>query len=89
MVDNPMQPRGQLGPTSRSRTSSRWTLGVLVLTVCHLVFFLPFRAWVPVPPEVDPWWAMGLVLADGAAFMVLIRMGIRKVTGTSAQETEE
>jgi hypothetical protein len=51
----------------------------MLLAFCHITFFLPFRAFVPVPPGIDPWWGLALVVVDGAACVMLIRMGLRKL----------
>ncbi|MFQ5779161.1 MAG: hypothetical protein ACE5HN_00075 [Nitrospiria bacterium] len=55
------------------------TLGITGLVIGHLVFFLPFRAFVPIPSGVDPWWGMGLVVADGIVLIWLIRAWFRKM----------
>lgn len=64
------------------RPGRKWprALCMGMLALCHVTFFLPLRALAPLPPDVDPWWGMGLVLADGAAAWVLIRRGLRKIT---------
>ena len=69
--------------TRASRPGRRWpqSLCMGMLALCHVTFFLPLRALAPLPPEADPWWGMGLVLADSAAAWVLIRRGLRKITG--------
>jgi hypothetical protein len=66
-----------------------WALGILSLAFCHVAFLLPLRAFVPVPPGTDPWWAMGLVLMDGTAVVMLIRMGLRAVTHMRTQKADE
>ncbi len=59
-------------------------MGLLIL--CHATFFLPLRALAPVPPDADPWWGMGLILADSAVAWVLIRRVIRKIAGSNTHE---
>jgi hypothetical protein len=45
------------------------------------MFFLPFRAIVPIPDWVDPWWAIALVIVDEAGGMLLMVRGIAKFRG--------
>lgn len=65
----------------------RWPRRLLItgLIASHLAFFLPLRAFLPIAIEADPWWGIGLVLADEVLLVMLIRAGIRKtyVNGNS------
>jgi hypothetical protein len=56
-----------------------WVLGITTLAFCNLAFFLPLRAFVPVSPGIDSWWGLGLVVVDGAACVMPIRRGLRKL----------
>jgi len=66
----------------------RWprTLGITGLIASHLAFFLPLRAFIPVAPESDPWWGLGLVLADEILFVMVIRAGLRKIIQPRKEE---
>ncbi len=66
-------------PPVQKRRGWPWVLGNAVLLFGHVGFFLPFRAVVPVPEWVDPWWAIALVLVDEAVGMLLIFSGVAKV----------
>lgn len=67
---------------SLPKRARRWPRRLLVtgLIAFHLAFFLPLRAFVPIAVEADPWWGIGLVLADEVLLVMLIRAGIRKRT---------
>lgn len=94
MQDEPVQQWETQSPTkgpavdymkfsNASRPKRNWLRAFYVgmLALCHVMFFLPLRALAPISPEADPWWGMGLVLADIAVVVVLIRRGLRKITG--------
>lgn len=57
------------------KRSSRLSLalGIVSLALAHAAFFLPFRSAIPLSPEVDPWWGLGLVLLDALALFILAR----------------
>lgn len=88
------QPRLKVGSSAKDYgapfpgKSRRWprTLGVTGLIASHLAFFLPLRAFVPVAPELDPWWGIGLVLADEILFVMVIHAGIKKRLQTGIQK---
>jgi hypothetical protein len=85
--------REQNEPMTQPRLAGktrRWprTLGMTGLIASHLAFFLPLRAFVPVAPELDPWWGLGLVLADEILFVMVIRAGIKKWMRTGIQKKE-
>ncbi len=86
--------RDQNEPMTQPRLAGktrRWprTLGVAGLIASHLAFFLPLRAFVPVAPESDPWWGIGLVLADEILFVMVIRAGVKKRMRTRVQKEDE
>lgn len=68
---------------SLSGRARRWPRRLLIvgLISAHLSFFLPLRAFIPVAPDADPWWGLGLVLVDEIIFMILIRAGLKKWNG--------
>lgn len=76
-------------PFSNTTRRWPWVVSIMTLVLGHLEFFLPLRAFVPVPPGTDPWWAMGLVLMDGTAVVMLIRMGLRAVMHMRTQKADE
>lgn len=65
---------------SLSSRARRWPRRLLTagLITAHLTFFLPLRAFIPVAPDADPGWGLGLVLADEILLLVLIRAGLKK-----------
>ena len=69
------RPAGTL-PIAHTRRRWPWVLGNAVLLFGHVGFFLPFRAVVPVPEWVDPWWGVVLVLVDEVVGVLLIATGI-------------
>lgn len=75
------QDESNLLPPLPKRTR-RWPRRLLItgLIASHLAFFLPLRALIPIPSGADPWWGIGLVLADEILLMILIHAGIRKRT---------
>jgi len=102
MQDEPMQQWEAQSPTKEpavdylkfsntSRPKRNWlrTFCVGMLTLCHVMFFLPLRALAPLPPDADPWWGMGLVLVDIAVAWGLIRRGLRKITGKKPRKWSE
>jgi len=87
MENNPTPKHGRQASYKSRRWA--WVLGITTLTFCHVAFFLPFRAFVPVSPGTDPWWGMGLILADGTVCVMLLRMALRRVMRMKAQTMEE
>ena len=85
------QPQVQTMRQFQSNKARRWpwALGIMALAFGHLAFFLPLRAFVPVSPGIDPWWGMGLILADGTAVVALIHMGVRTVIRMKTQKADE
>ena len=81
LTKEPTEDHPQVRRASHSGLKLPRALCMGMLALCHVTFFLPLRALAPLPPEADPWWGMGLVLADSAAAWVLIRRGLRKITG--------
>jgi uncharacterized membrane protein HdeD (DUF308 family) len=75
----------------QSNKARRWprAMGIVLLAFGHLAFFLPLRAFVPVSPGIDPWWGLGLVVVDGAACVMLIRMGLRKLMRRNTPKENE
>lgn len=75
------QDENHLRPSLPKRVR-RWPRRLLItgLIASHLAFFLPLRAFVPIAIEADPWWGIGLVIADEVFLVMLIRAGIRKRT---------
>lgn len=66
-------------PRIQKRRRWPWLLGGGALFLIHTVFFLPFRAVVPIPGWVDPWWVIALVLVDETAAALLIVRGVAKL----------
>jgi len=90
MEHNPTPEHGLMMQQSSHKTRRwPWVLGIMALAFCHVTFFLPFRAFVPVSPGTDPWWGMGLILADGTVCVMLLRMALRTVMQMKAQKMEE
>lgn len=78
--DGPRQEIPGIGPfQSRRFFRQLLAFGFLTLVLGHIAFFLPVRAFVPVTPEADPWWGMGLVLIDGTVIGMLVRTGITRL----------
>jgi hypothetical protein len=68
-------------PSAHARRRWPWLLSGAALLLAHAGFFLPFRAIVPIPDWVDPWWAIALVIVDEAGGMLLMFRGIAKFRG--------
>ncbi len=85
------QPQAQTMRQFQSNKARRWpwAMSIVVLAFGHLAFFLPLRAFVPVSPGIDPWWGLGLVVVDGTACVMLIRMGLRKLMRRNTPKENE
>lgn len=85
METKPRNQNEDVSIPSLSGRSRRWPRRLLIvgLITVHLFFFLPLRAFIPLAPDADPWWGLGLVLADEIIFMILIRASLKKWNGIS------
>jgi hypothetical protein len=54
-------------------------LGIVSMALAHVGFFLPFRLAIPLSPEVDPWWGLGLVLLDALSLFILVRPVLKQL----------
>lgn len=76
-------------PQVQKRRGWPWVLGGSGLFLVHAAFFLPFRAVVPIPGWVDPWWAIALVLFDETATALLIVKGVAKFRSKITNENAD
>ncbi|NKE72829.1 hypothetical protein [Candidatus Manganitrophus noduliformans] len=91
MEDRSREQNEPMTQPRRAGKTRRWprTIGITGLIASHLAFFLPLRAFVPVAPESDPWWGIGLVLVDEILFVMVIHAGIKKWMRTGIQKGEK
>lgn len=84
-------PDGTLPLDHRALTNKRrrwpWALGLTIVLLAHVTFFLPFRALVPIPAQADPWWGMALVLGDEALSVWLISRAVTRLRARITRDT--